>query len=62
MPTHVEDPMNNPPELVAELMRDRERMIERARLARLAACFRACCNPSLIDRLVRTLRPARTAC
>jgi hypothetical protein len=54
--------MNASPELVALIQRDRERLIEHDRLARVAACVRACCSPSFIDRLARALRPAQTSC
>jgi hypothetical protein len=50
------------PELVALMERERERHIERDRLARVAACARACCNPTRIDRLARALRAAPAAC
>jgi hypothetical protein len=50
------------PELVAHIQRDRERLIRQDRLARLAACVRACCSPSLVDRLARALRVAPAAC
>ena len=54
--------MNVTPELVALVQRDRERAIEHDRLARLAACARACCSPSVLHRLARSLRPAPTSC
>jgi hypothetical protein len=54
--------MHSSPELVALIQRDRERYIEHDHLARLAACVRACCSPSVIDRLARALRLAPTAC
>ncbi|HEU4673987.1 MAG TPA: hypothetical protein VFS32_13935 [Candidatus Limnocylindrales bacterium] len=53
--------MNDLPELVALVQRDRERHIERMRLARLASRARAC-SPSAIDRLVRLVRPAPAGC
>ena len=48
--------MNTTPELVALMQRERERNFEHDRLARIAACARACCNPTRIDRLARALR------
>lgn len=50
------------PEFVAMVQRDRERDIERHRLARLVACAKACCSPSLIDRFVRAVRPSPVTC
>jgi hypothetical protein len=50
--------MQSSSELVAQVQRDRERHIEQAHLARIAACVRACCSPSIVDRLARALRPA----
>jgi hypothetical protein len=50
------------PELVALVQRERERHIEHDRLARVAACARACCQPTRIDRLARTLRGTSAAC
>ena len=50
--------MNPYPELVALIQRERELDIEHDRLGRIAACARACCRPSLVDRLARVLRPA----
>jgi hypothetical protein len=44
------------PELVALTQRERERHIEHDRLGRIAACARACCNPTLIGRLAHALR------
>ena len=32
------------------------------RLARLAACVRACCDPSLVSRIARALRRSPAAC
>ena len=54
--------MHPTPELVTLLLLERDREIEHARLARLAACLRASCSPTLIDRVARVLRPAPTAC
>jgi hypothetical protein len=50
------------PELVALVQRDREREIRQDSLARFASCVRACCNPSLIDRLARALRGTPADC
>jgi hypothetical protein len=50
------------PELVALMQRERERHIEHDRLARVAACARACCNPTRFDRVARALRGAPGAC
>jgi hypothetical protein len=54
--------VNSSPELVAAIQVDRERHIAREQLARIAACARACCSTSLVDRLARALRLAPTAC
>lgn len=54
--------MNASPELVALIQRDHERHIEQDRLARVAACARACCSTSFTDRLARALRLAPTSC
>ena len=55
--------MNPNLELVELIQRDRERHVERARLARQAACYRACCEPTRMDRLVRALRgPSAATC
>jgi hypothetical protein len=50
------------PELVTLMQRERERHIEHDQLARVAACRRACCNPTLIDRLARAVRGTPDAC
>ena len=50
------------PELVALIQQDRERSIARMRIARLAAHVRACCDPSLVGRLVRAVRRSPAAC
>jgi|PlaIllAssembly_1097288.scaffolds.fasta_scaffold644442_2 hypothetical protein len=50
------------PELVALMQRERERHIEHDRLARIAACGRACCHPTRIDRLAHALRGTSAAC
>ena len=54
--------MNTTPELVALIQRERELDIEHERLARITGCARACCNPSLGDRLTRALRLASATC
>jgi hypothetical protein len=54
--------MNATPELVALVQRERESRIREDHLARLAACGRACCNPSRLDRLARALRGTPAAC
>ena len=51
--------MHTSPELVALIQQERERTFERDRLARLAACLRACCDPSFVDRMARVLRLRR---
>lgn len=48
------------PELVTLLLRERDREVERHRMARIAACVRACCSPSLVARVTRALRVLRT--
>ena len=50
------------PELVALIQQERERSIAQDRLARLAACVRACCDPSLVARVARALRRSPAAC
>ena len=54
--------MHPTPELVSLLLLERDREIERNRLARLAACVRACCSPSPFARFLRTLRPQPETC
>ena len=54
--------MNATPELVALIQREREVHIREDHLARLAMCARSCCNPTLLDRLARTLRGTPTIC
>jgi hypothetical protein len=49
------------PELVRLVQEDRERHIRQDQLARLAARVKACCRASLVGRIARTLRHARTA-
>jgi hypothetical protein len=50
------------PELVALIQQERERSIARDRLARICACVRACCDPSLASRVARVLRRSPAAC
>ena len=50
------------PELVALIQQERERSIAHDRLARLAACVRACCDPSIVERFARAFRRAPAAC
>ena len=54
--------MNSTIDLVALVLRDHEREIERGRHARLLACARACCSTSRINRLARALRITPTTC
>ena len=54
--------MRTSPELVALIQQERERTIAQDRLARLAACVRACCDPSLFSRVARTLRRSPAGC
>ena len=54
--------MTSSPELVALIQREREHHIEQDRLARIAACTRACCSPSLADRFARALHRAPASC
>ena len=49
------------PELVTLIQQERERSLARDRLARLAACVRACCDPSFASRVVRALRRSPAA-
>ena len=49
-------------ELVALIQREREQHLENARRARLVACERACCNPTLVDRLASALRGTHATC
>jgi hypothetical protein len=50
------------PELVALIQQERERSIAHDRLARLAASLRACCDPSLVGRVLRAVRRSPAAC
>ena len=54
--------MNASPELIAAVQRERERQVDLDRLARLVARMRACCNPTLFDRLARAMRRTPSAC
>ena len=54
--------MNTSPELIALVQRDRERHLERDRVARIVACARACCSTSVADRVARALRLNPSAC
>jgi hypothetical protein len=54
--------MNPTPELVSAIQQDRERHIASDRLARIAACARACCSRSTMERLARSLRPSPASC
>jgi len=54
--------MNTTPELVALVQREREARIREDHLARLAACVRDCCDPTLLDRLARALRGTPATC
>jgi hypothetical protein len=54
--------MHPTPELVTLLLLERDREVERARLARIAACVRACCSPSLARRLASMIGLAPAAC
>jgi hypothetical protein len=49
------------PELVALIQQERERSIAHDRLARLAACVRACCDPSIVQRIARAFRRSPAA-
>lgn len=42
-------------ELVHAVQLDRERTIARGRLVRAAACHRACCHPTRLDRIAGRL-------
>jgi hypothetical protein len=62
MRTTLEASVHPTPELVALIQHERELDVEHRRLARLAACAKACCSPSLIDRVVRAVRPSTASC
>jgi hypothetical protein len=47
--------MNTTPELVRLIQSERDAHIRSDRLARIAACARACCNRTLADRIARAL-------
>jgi hypothetical protein len=42
-------------ELVRLIQSERDVRIRRGRIARIAACARVCCHPTLADRVVRAL-------
>jgi hypothetical protein len=50
------------PEYVALVQRERDSTIRSDRLARVAACVRASCEPSLFDRVARVIRGTPAAC
>lgn len=54
--------MHASPEHVALVQREREQDIRHAHLAAVAACHRACCQPSLMTRLTRAIRHSPAAC
>ncbi len=54
--------MLSTPEYVALVQREREEHIREDRLARIASCVRAICNPSLFDRIARAVRRAPATC
>ena len=54
--------MNTNLELVNLIQLERERYIRDGRLARLAACMRACCSTSRLDRISRALRRTPATC
>ena len=54
--------MNSSPELIALVQQDRERHIERDRVARILACTRACCSTSIVDRVARALHLSPASC
>ena len=54
--------MNPTIDLVALVLQDYEREIQRGRQARVLACARACCSTSRVDRIARALRLAPTTC
>jgi hypothetical protein len=49
-------------EYVAVVQQEREREAASSRLARLAAWYRACRNPTRVDRLVRAVRGKPATC
>jgi hypothetical protein len=52
--------MNATPELAALKQREWESRIREDHMARLVARARACCSPTLIDRVARALRGLST--
>jgi hypothetical protein len=51
-----------PFDLAVLIQRERERDLADARLARHAACFRACCHPNRLDRVARALGVSPRGC
>jgi hypothetical protein len=47
--------MTMAPELIKIIQAEREAQIRNDHLARIAACARACCNLTLLDRVARAL-------
>ena len=43
-------------EYISLIQQDRERDLERRRVARLVACVQACCSPSRIQRFLGAVR------
>ena len=43
------------PELMKLIQQEREAQIRHDHLVRIASCARACCNPTLLDRVARAL-------
>jgi hypothetical protein len=54
--------MNSTIDYVAAVQGQRERDMREDRLARIAARIRDCCNPTMVARIARRLRPAATSC
>lgn len=54
--------MMTTPDYVTLVQQEREAQIKEHRLARIASCIRAVCDPSLFDRLARVLRREPAAC
>jgi hypothetical protein len=52
------------PEFAIALQRERDRQVAESRLARIAACARACCAApaGLLQRIVRVVRPIADSC
>lgn len=49
-------------EYLALVQRERERDSADRRLARIAACLRACCDPTAVARFLRAIGRAPVAC